>query len=138
MKIHEYQAKEIFRRFGIPTLRGEVALSTDDAERIAGELDSPVVVVKSQVHLGGRGKGRFLEHGEDGPGGVKVVKKDEVKHFASMMLGSTLKTAQGQEKVETLFLEEGCDICVGTLQKTMDYVRRLRRAAKTAPRPFGR
>ena len=110
MKIFEYQAKEIFRRFGIPTLRGEVALSTDDAERIAGELDSPVVVVKSQVHLGGRGKGRFLEHGEDGPGGVKVVKKDEVKHFASMMLGSTLKTAQGQEKVETLFLEEGCDI----------------------------
>lgn len=111
MKIHEFQAKEIFRQYGIPTLTGGVAKTANDADKVARELESSVVVVKSQVHLGGRGKGRFLEHGEDGPGGVKVVtNKDDVKDLAEKMLGSTLKTIQGQEKVETLYIESGCDI----------------------------
>jgi succinyl-CoA synthetase beta subunit len=111
MKIHEFQAKEIFRQYGIPTLAGTVAKTADEADKAARELESSVVVVKSQVHLGGRGKGRFLEHGEDGPGGVKVVtNKDEVKSLAEKMLGSTLKTIQGQEKVGTLYIESGCDI----------------------------
>lgn len=111
MKIHEFQAKEIFRQYGIPTLTGGVAKTAEEADKVARELETSVVVVKSQVHLGGRGKGRFLEHGEDGPGGVKVVtNKDDVKGLAEKMLGSTLKTIQGQEKVETLYIESGCDI----------------------------
>jgi succinyl-CoA synthetase beta subunit len=111
MKIHEYQAKEIFRQYGIPTLTGSVATSAEQAEEVARDLSSAVVVLKSQVHIGGRGKGRFLEHGEDGPGGVKVVTdKEAIRGLAGLMLGSTLKTEQGQEKVEILYIEEGCDI----------------------------
>jgi len=114
VKVHEYQAKQIFRRFGIPTLQGEPANSADEAETIARRLGTPVVVVKAQIHAGGRGKGRFKEHGPDGPGGVAVVEDvGQVKHVAHQMLGSTLVTkqtgAEGQ-RVHKLFVEAGCAI----------------------------
>ena len=114
MKIHEYQAKQIFRRFGIPTLQGEAAHTVDEAAAIAQKLPTPVVVVKSQIHAGGRGKGRFKEYGPDGLGGVTVVKdKSKVKDIAHKMLGATLVTKQtGPEgtKVQKLFIEAGCEI----------------------------
>lgn len=112
MNVHEYQAKEIFRKFGIPTLKGGVALSADEAHDLAAELVTPVVVVKSQIHAGGRGKGRFKEYPE--LGGVKVVTdKTQVKAIADQMLGSTLVTKQTGEAgrvVRKVFVEAGCKI----------------------------
>src|SRR5580765_804079 len=104
MKIHEYQGKEIFRKFGIPTPRGYPAISVDEAVEAAKKLGGKVWVVKAQIHAGGRGKG----------GGVKVAKSlDEVKKLASSILGMQLKThqtgPQGQ-KVRRLLIEEGADI----------------------------
>jgi succinyl-CoA synthetase beta subunit len=104
MKIHEYQGKEIFRRFGIPTPRGIPAFSVDEAVEAAKKLGGAVWVVKAQIHAGGRGKG----------GGVKVAKSvDEVRKLASSILGMQLKTHQtGPEgqKVRRLLIEEGADI----------------------------
>ncbi len=112
MKIHEYQAKEILRTFGVPTLAGKAATTAEEAEAAARELGTPVVVVKSQIHAGGRGKGRFKEHPD--LGGVKVVKSPaEAKAIAAKMLGSTLVTVQTGEKgqkVRRIFVEAGCDI----------------------------
>jgi len=111
MKIHEYQAKEILRRYGVPTLNGKVAFTADEADAAAKELGTPVVVVKSMIHAGGRGKGRFKEHPD--LGGVKVVKPGEVKEIARKMLGSTLVTIQtGAEgkKVGKVYIDSGCDI----------------------------
>src|SRR6476659_1073441 len=104
MKIHEYQGKEIFRRFGIPTPRGIPAFSIDEAVEAAKKLGGAVWVVKAQIHAGGRGKG----------GGVKVAKSvEEVRKLASQILGTQLKTHQtgpkGQ-KVRRLLIEEGADI----------------------------
>ena len=104
MKIHEYQGKEIFRRFGLAVPRGIPAFSVDDAVRAAKSLPGPVWVVKAQIHAGGRGKG----------GGVKLARSlDEVKKLAGEILGMQLKThqtgAQGQ-KVRRLLIEEGADI----------------------------
>ena len=104
MKIHEYQGKEILRRFGIPTPRGIPAFSVDEAVSAAETLGGPVWVVKAQIHAGGRGKG----------GGVKVAKsKDEVRDLAGKILGMQLVTHQtgphGQ-KVRRLLIEEGADI----------------------------
>ncbi|NOJ94636.1 ADP-forming succinate--CoA ligase subunit beta [Corallococcus coralloides] len=104
MKIHEYQGKELFRKYGVPTPRGILALSPDEAEAAAKELATPVVVVKSQIHAGGRGKG----------GGVKLAKSPaEAKDLARQMLGMMLKTIQtGPEgqKVHKVYIEEGLDI----------------------------
>jgi len=104
MKIHEYQGKEIFKKFGVPIPRGILALSPDEAERAAKELGTKVVVVKAQIHAGGRGKG----------GGVKLAKSPaEAKELAKKMLGMMLKTHQtGPEgqKVRKLYIEEGLDI----------------------------
>ncbi|GMU05354.1 ADP-forming succinate--CoA ligase subunit beta [Corallococcus caeni] len=104
MKIHEYQGKELFRKYGVPTPRGILALSPDEAEAAAKELATPVVVVKSQIHAGGRGKG----------GGVKLAKSPaEAKELARQMLGMMLKTIQtGPEgqKVHKVYIEEGLDI----------------------------
>ncbi len=112
MNVLEYQAKEIFRRFGIPTLKGGVAHSSGEAQTVADELDAEVVVVKAQIHAGGRGKGRFKEHPD--LGGVKVLKdKAQVKAIADQMLGSTLVTKQTGEDgrvVNKVFLEAGCAI----------------------------
>jgi len=104
MKIHEYQGKEIFRKYGVPTPRGFPAFNVDEAVDAAKKLGGGVWVVKAQIHAGGRGKG----------GGVKVAKSiDEVAKLASSILGMQLKThqtgPQGQ-KVRRLLVEEGADI----------------------------
>jgi len=104
MKIHEYQAKEILRRFGVVTPRGIPCFSVDEAVKAANDLGGKVWVVKAQIHAGGRGKG----------GGVKVAKSiDDVKQYASNILGMQLITHQtGPEgqKVRRLLVEEGADI----------------------------
>lgn len=104
MNIHEYQAKEVLRRFGVPTLRGTVASSPETAQQAAKQLGGSVWVVKAQVHAGGRGKA----------GGVKVAKSlDEVNKYASQIIGMTLVTPQtGAEgkKVHQVLIEEGCNI----------------------------
>jgi succinyl-CoA synthetase beta subunit len=104
VKIHEYQGKEIFRRFGMPTPRGIPAFSVDEAVRAAETLGGSVWVVKAQIHAGGRGKG----------GGVKVARSlAEVKDLAGKILGMQLVTHQtgGQgQQVRRLLIEEGADI----------------------------
>ena len=104
MKIHEYQAKEIFRRFGVPTPRGEMVTTAEDARKVAQKLGVPVVVVKAQIHAGGRGKG----------GGVKLARSaDEAAQLASKILGMNLITPQtgpGGRIVRRLLIEEGLDI----------------------------
>lgn len=104
MNIHEYQAKEIFRNFGLPVLRGKLAHTADEAVKAAKDLASTVWVVKAQIHAGGRGKG----------GGVKLAKSiDEVKTLASQIIGMNLVTHQtGPEgkKVHKVYIEEGCNI----------------------------
>ena len=104
MNIHEYQAKEIFRKYGVPTPRGGVAFSGPEARRVAEELGGNLWVVKAQIHAGGRGKA----------GGVKLAKSlDEVEKLAEEMLGMTLVTHQtGPEGkvVKKVYIEEGADI----------------------------
>ncbi|NMO19148.1 ADP-forming succinate--CoA ligase subunit beta [Pyxidicoccus fallax] len=104
MKIHEYQGKEIFRKYGVPTPKGILALSPNEAEAAAKHLGTPVVVVKAQIHAGGRGKG----------GGVKLAKSPaEAKDLAKQMLGMKLKTIQtGPEgqTVHKVYIEEGLAI----------------------------
>jgi succinyl-CoA synthetase beta subunit len=104
VKIHEYQGKEIFREFGVPTPRGIPAFSVDEAVEAAKKLGGKVWVVKAQIHAGGRGKG----------GGVKVAKSlAEVKEHAARILGMQLVTHQtgpGGQKVRRLLVEEGADI----------------------------
>ena len=104
MKIHEYQAKELLRKFGVTTPRGFACFAVDEAVKAADELGGPVWVVKAQIHAGGRGKG----------GGVKLARsKEEVKQFADEILGMQLVTHQtGPEgqKVRRLLVEEGADI----------------------------
>ena len=104
MNIHEYQAKELLRRYGVNVPRGGAAFTVEEAEKVAKDLGGSLWVVKSQIHAGGRGKA----------GGVKVVKSiDAVKLEAQRMLGMTLVTHQtgpkGQ-KVGRIYVEEGCDI----------------------------
>ena len=112
MKIHEFQAKEIFRKFGVPTPRGIVVTSARQAELAARELGTPIIVVKSQVHAGGRGKGTFLD--SDGGRGVRIAKSPaEARKFAEAMLGKSLKTIQTGPNgavVRKLYIEEGLDI----------------------------
>ena len=92
MNIHEYQAKELLQKFGVTTTRGKVASTPDEAERIARELGTVPVVVKAQIHAGGRGKGTFANGFK---GGVHVVKSpEEARDVAAMMLGQTLVTHQ--------------------------------------------
>jgi len=104
MKIHEYQAKEIFRRFGLPTPRGEMVTSPDQARAVAERLGTKVVVVKAQIHAGGRGKA----------GGVKLAKSSaEAGELTKTMLGIKLVTPQtgpGGRIVRRLLIEEGLDI----------------------------
>jgi succinyl-CoA synthetase beta subunit len=114
MNIHEHQAKELYRQYGIPTGKGFPAFSIDEAVKAAQQLPGPVWVVKSQIHAGGRGKGKFKEAQAGSGGGVRLAKSiDEVKTFASQMLGSTLVTVQtGPEgrKVQRLYVEDGSAI----------------------------
>jgi len=104
MKIHEYQGKEILRKFGVPVPRGIPAFTVQEAVEAAQKLGGPVWVVKAQIHAGGRGKG----------GGVKLARSiDEVKKLAGEILGMQLVThqtgPQGQ-KVRRLLIEDGADI----------------------------
>lgn len=104
MNIHEYQAKEVLRKFGVATLKGKLALNADEAVAAAKEIGGSVWVVKAQIHAGGRGKG----------GGVKVAKSlDEVAEYTKKMIGMTLVTHQtGPEGkvVQKVFIEQGCNI----------------------------
>ncbi|MBW3540787.1 MAG: ADP-forming succinate--CoA ligase subunit beta [Planctomycetes bacterium] len=112
MKIHEYQGKALFAKAGVPVPRGIVAKTPADAARAFEELGGKLAVVKSQIHAGGRGKGRFKEH-PDQPGVVLVRSADEARQHAERMLGSTLVTIQtGDEgkRVDVLYVEEGLDI----------------------------
>jgi succinyl-CoA synthetase beta subunit len=114
MNIHEYQAKGVLRDFGVPVSRGKAIFSADEAEAAARELPGPVWVVKSQIHAGGRGKGKFKESDAGDKGGVRLAKSiDEVKTFARQMLGRTLVTLQtgdAGKQVNRLYIEEGSDI----------------------------
>ena len=104
MNIHEYQAKEVLRKFGVTTLKGKVARSPDEAVAAAKLLEGSVWVVKAQIHAGGRGKG----------GGVKLAKSlDEVKQHASKILGMNLVTHQtgpSGKQVNQIYIEQGCNI----------------------------
>ena len=94
MNIHEYQAKDLYRQYGIPTGKGFPALSVEEAVAAATKLPGPVWVVKAQIHAGGRGKGRFKEAAAGDKGGVRLARSvDEVKTSAAQMLGNTLVTA---------------------------------------------
>jgi succinyl-CoA synthetase beta subunit len=113
MNIHEYQAKSLLQKFGVAVPKGGVAYTPEEAARVAGELGGSVWVVKSQIHAGGRGAGRFKDDPK-GKGGVRVVKSvDEVSKNAAAMLGHVLITKQtgpaGRE-VKRVYIEEGCDI----------------------------
>jgi len=113
MNIHEYQAKELLRSYGVATLKGQIAYTAEEAEKAANALGGPVYVVKSQIHAGGRGKGHF-KNDASGKGGVRVVKSAaDVKTAAAAMLGQVLVTAQtGPEgkQVGRVYIEDGCDI----------------------------
>ena len=113
MNIHEYQAKSLLQKFGVAVPRGIPAFTPEEAENAARELGGPVYVVKSQVHAGGRGAGRFKDD-PDGKGGVRICKSlDEVKEESRKMLGHILVTKQtgaAGKEVKRLYIEEGCDI----------------------------
>src|SRR6201989_2425420 len=104
MNIHEYQAKAVLREFGVPVPRGHAAFSVEEAVKAASDLGTPVVVVKAQIHAGGRGKA----------GGVKVVKsKEEVRKEDERLAGASLVTHQTGphgKQVNRLYIEEGSAI----------------------------
>ena len=104
MKIHEYQAKELFRKYAIPVPKGGVAFNPDEAAEVAGTLGAYPVVVKAQIHAGGRGKG----------GGVKLAESlDEVKSLSGRIIGMNLVTHQtgtGGQEVKKVLVEQGLNI----------------------------
>ena len=112
MNIHEYQAKQLLAGYGVAVPRGKPAFTADEAQQAAQELGGNLWVVKSQIHAGGRGAGRFKDDPEGG--GVRVVKSIEnVRSNADAMLGSVLVTKQTGEagkEVKRVYIEEGCDI----------------------------
>jgi succinyl-CoA synthetase beta subunit len=114
MNIHEYQAKELLRGFGVPVPKGIAVFSVDQAAEAARELGGPVWVVKSQIHAGGRGKGRFKEKDAGEKGGVRLARSvDEVVAEVEKMLGRTLVTHQtgpSGRAVRRLYIEDGSDI----------------------------
>ncbi len=114
MNIHEYQAKELLARFGVPVPAGFAALSVEEAVAASQKLPGPLYVVKAQIHAGGRGKGKFKELGPDAKGGVRLAKtEDEVRAAATDMLGNTLVTIQtgdAGKQVNRLYVTDGVDI----------------------------
>jgi succinyl-CoA synthetase beta subunit len=114
MNVHEYQAKELLARQGIPVPAGYAALSVEGAAEAAEKLPGPLWIVKAQIHAGGRGKGRFKELGSEAKGGVRLARSvDEVRSNAAEMLGKTLVTIQtGAEgkQVNRLYVTDGVDI----------------------------
>ncbi|WPE21744.1 ADP-forming succinate--CoA ligase subunit beta [Shinella zoogloeoides] len=114
MNIHEYQAKALLKSYGAPVAEGVAIFSADEAEAAAKSLPGPLYVVKSQIHAGGRGKGKFKELGPDAKGGVRLAFSiEEAKAHAKEMLGNTLVTAQtgpAGKQVNRLYIEDGADI----------------------------
>ena len=114
MNIHEYQAKALLKSYGAPVAEGVAIFSADEAEAAAKKLPGPLYVVKSQIHAGGRGKGKFKELSADAKGGVRLAFSiDEAKAHAKDMLGNTLVTAQtgpAGKQVNRLYIEDGADI----------------------------
>ena len=114
MNIHEYQAKELLAKFGVPVPAGFAAMSVEEAVAASEKLPGPLYVVKAQIHAGGRGKGKFKELGPDAKGGVRLAKTaDEVRAAAADMLGNTLVTVQTGEhgkQVNRLYVTDGVDI----------------------------
>jgi len=113
MNIHEYQAKELLKRYGVAVLDGHIAWTPDEAVEAAAKLPGPVFVVKSQIHAGGRGAGRFADD-PDGKGGVRLARSpEEVKAAAEAMIGHTLVTKQTGphgRPVHRVYVEAGCEI----------------------------
>jgi succinyl-CoA synthetase beta subunit len=114
MNIHEYQAKELLAKFGVPVPAGYPAMSVEEAVEAAKKLPGPLWVVKAQIHAGGRGKGKFKELGESAKGGVRLAHSiDEVREHATEMLGKTLVTVQTGphgKQVQRLYITDGVDI----------------------------
>ena len=114
MNIHEYQAKQVLKGYGAPVAEGVAITSADQAEAAAKQLPGPLYVVKSQIHAGGRGKGKFKELPADAKGGVRLAFSiEEAVAHAKEMLGNTLVTAQTGEagkQVNRLYIEDGADI----------------------------
>ena len=114
MNIHEYQAKELLAKFGVAVPKGIAALSVEEAVDAAKQLPGPLYVVKSQIHAGGRGKGKFKELSPDAKGGVRLAfNLDEVEAHAKDMLGNTLVTIQtgdAGKQVNRLYMTDGADI----------------------------
>ncbi|SCB23268.1 ADP-forming succinate--CoA ligase subunit beta [Rhizobium hainanense] len=114
MNIHEYQAKALLKTYGAPVADGVAIFSADEAAAAAKQLPGPLYVVKSQIHAGGRGKGKFQELGPDAKGGVRLAKSvDDVVANAKEMLGHTLVTKQtgpAGKQVNRLYIEDGADI----------------------------
>ena len=114
MNIHEYQAKELLAKFGVPVPAGHAAMSVEEAVEAAKKLPGPLWVVKAQIHAGGRGKGKFTELGADAKGGVRLARSvDEVSANAEEMLGKTLVTIQTGpqgKQVQRLYITDGVDI----------------------------
>ena len=110
MNIHEYQAKQLLAKYGVAVPKGGVAYTPDEAVKVAEGLGGSVWVVKSQIHAGGRGAGRFKDDSSD-KGGVRVVKSiDEVRENVAAMLGKVLVTKQTGEdgrEVKRVYVEEG-------------------------------
>ena len=114
MNIHEYQAKELLQKFGVPVPAGYPAMSVDEAVEAAQKLPGPLWVVKAQIHAGGRGKGKFKELGDAAKGGVRLAHSiDEVREHSAEMLGKTLVTVQtgpAGKQVQRLYITDGVDI----------------------------
>src|SRR5271170_2265387 len=113
MNIHEYQAKELLKGYGVAVLDGHIAWTPDEAAAAAGTLPGPVYVLKSQIHAGGRGAGHFADD-PAGKGGVRLARSAaEVKAAAEAMIGHTLVTKQTGPHgrvVRRVYVEAGCDI----------------------------
>ncbi|MFC3578606.1 ADP-forming succinate--CoA ligase subunit beta [Sphingomonas hylomeconis] len=114
MNIHEYQAKELLAKFGVPVPAGYAALTVEEAVEASKKLPGPLYVVKSQIHAGGRGKGKFVELGPDAKGGVRLAwSEEDVRAAATDMLGNTLVTIQtgdAGKQVNRLYVTDGADI----------------------------
>ena len=115
MNIHEYQGKAVLKEFGLPVSRGKAIFSPEEAEAAAKELGGPLWVVKSQIHAGGRGKGRFKEAEAGEKGGVRLARSvDEVKHVRAARCSArtlvTVQTGEAGKQVNRLYIEDGSDI----------------------------
>ncbi|MEN2787787.1 ADP-forming succinate--CoA ligase subunit beta [Sphingomonas qilianensis] len=114
MNIHEYQAKEVLAKYGVPVPAGFAALTVEEAVEASKKLPGPLYVVKSQIHAGGRGKGKFVELRPEAKGGVRLAwSEEEVRAAATDMLGNTLVTIQtgdAGKQVNRLYVTDGADI----------------------------